>query len=424
MESSVLIIGGGVAGLAAAWELTRRGVSVTVIEAKNRLGGRIHTLRESSWPIELGAEFVHGRNPSLLKAIRQAGLSMHSVSDCHLAFQAGQLKPVKLWEKIDETIGRVDFHKKDQSFKKFLAGQSFPQPDRRMAIDFVEGFDAAKADRISAHALLQAQQAAGQMEGDRQYRINEGYSALVHFLAQEIKSKGGVLLKSAPVRHIQWRPGYVEVRLRRAGRSETRCGSAVISTLPIGVWKAGTLTISPPLATKAEAVQEFEFGNVVKLTFVFRDRWWGKSFPGFIHALNKSLPTWWSDPRGPILTGWAGGPKADALLNLTPAKLEQLGFEILGKIFSERASLIRSRHVATRAWNWSHDPHIRGAYSYIPVNGLDLPAALAAPVGDTLFFAGEATVADAQTGTVFGALESGLRAACELLCFRRMSRQV
>jgi monoamine oxidase len=73
-------------------------------------------------------------------------------------------------------------------------------------------------------------------------------------------------------------------------------------------------------------------------------------------------------------------------------------------------------------WNWSKDPDIRGAYSYIPVNGLDLPGTLAAPVGDTLFFAGEALVADAQTGTVFGALESGLRAAREVLRVLRKSR--
>src|SRR5581483_293462 len=415
VEKPVLILGGGVAGLGAARELARHGVAVTVIEAKKRLGGRIHTIREGSLPIELGAEFVHGRNRPLLKAIRQAGLSLHSLADSHQLFEAGQLQPVRLWQQIDDIIGRVDFHKQDQSFKEWLARQSLKQPDRQMAIDFVEGFDAAKADRISAHALRQAQQAADSMDGDRQYRINEGYSALVRFLAEEIKAKGGVLLKSAQARHIQWQPGYVEVRLRRGGRTETRSGAAAVFTLPLGVWKTGSVAIHPPLVTKEEAVRKFEFGNVVKVTFVFRDRWWGEFSAGFMHAPDEPLPTWWSDPRGPILTGWAGGPKADALLRLTPSKLEKLGLNILGKIFPERASLLSKQHVATHAWNWAHDPHVRGAYSYIPVNGLDLPATLAAPVGNTLFFAGEATVADAQTGTVFGALESGLRAARELL---------
>ncbi len=130
--------------------------------------------------------------------------------------------------------------------------------------------------------------------------------------------------------------------------------------------------------------------------------------------MDEPIPTWWNDPRGPVLVGWTGGPHADALLNSSHPQLEEMGLEILGKIFSARKELLRRRLVSSHYWNWADDPHIRGAYSYIPVNGLGLPQALAAPVAGTLFFAGEATVADAQMGTVFGALESGQRAAREI----------
>lgn len=417
----VLILGGGIAGLGAARELTHHGVAVTVIEAKERLGGRIHTIREGALSVELGAEFVHGRNKLLLKTIRQSGLTMHSLSDNHQLFQAGRIQREELWERIDRIISRVDFRKPDKSFNKFVANESLKKSDRRMAIDFVEGFDAANADRISAHSLLMAQNSAESMDGERQYRVNEGYGALVQFLAQEIEANGGILLKHAQARHVQWQPGKVEVQLQRGGRSEILSGAAMIFTLPLGVWKAGVVKIHPLLASKTEAVQEFGFGNVVKLTFVFRDGWWGKPLPGFVHALGELLPTWWSDPRGPMLTGWVGGPRADALLKLAPAKLKIIGLEILGKIFSERASVIGKHLVAMHTWNWSKDPHVLGAYSYIPVNGLGLPGTLAAPVGDTLFFAGEALVTDAQTGTVFGALESGLRAADEVLHVMRKS---
>ena len=64
---SAIVIGGGIAGLAAARELARAGVAVTLLEAKERCGGRIHTLRQNDFPVELGAEFVHGLPPELLK---------------------------------------------------------------------------------------------------------------------------------------------------------------------------------------------------------------------------------------------------------------------------------------------------------------------------------------------------------------------
>jgi monoamine oxidase len=167
------------------------------------------------------------------------------------------------------------------------------------------------------------------------------------------------------------------------------------------------------LPEKFEAARGLEFGNVVRIVFQFRESFWEDY--GFVHVLDRPLLTWWNDPRGPIVTGWAGGPHADVLLKHSRLELEEMGLEILGDILSERKDVLRSRLVASHYKNWTDDPHIRGAYSYIPVNGLDLPQVLAAPIAGTLFFAGEATVADAQTGTVFGAMESGLRAAREIL---------
>ena len=156
-------------------------------------------------------------------------------------------------------------------------------------------------------------------------------------------------------------------------------------------------------------------GNVVRLVFHFKEKCW-KDF-GFIHAFNEAIPTWWSDKRGPLITGWTGGPQAGALLKFSRKKLEATALEIMSKIIFGGASVsaLRQKLVAIHYHNWAADKEIRGAYSYIPVNGLDLPKVLAAPVADTLFFAGEATVMDAQVGTVFGALESGLRAAKEIL---------
>ena len=100
---------------------------------------------------------------------------------------------------------------------------------------------------------------------------------------------------------------------------------------------------------------------------------------------------------------------------MSPAAFQTLALETLARIVSDTVASLRKQLIATHTWNWAKDPQILGAYSYIPANGIELPQLLGAPVQRTLFFAGEATAADAQMGTVFGAFESGLRAAREVL---------
>ncbi|MFN7140646.1 MAG: FAD-dependent oxidoreductase, partial [Limisphaerales bacterium] len=118
--------------------------------------------------------------------------------------------------------------------------------------------------------------------------------------------------------------------------------------------------------------------------------------------------------RGSVLVGWAGGECADPLVPASQEEIAALGFKILAKLFSTPADKIRQQISSIYYHNWAEDPFSRGAYSYIPVNGLILPKLLAAPVAGTLFFAGEATATDAQLGTVFAALETGYRAAREI----------
>jgi monoamine oxidase len=250
---------------------------------------------------------------------------------------------------------------------------------------------------------------------DKQMRVAEGYSALVDYFIREIRARGGRLLTGEKVRRVRWEPGKVEVVSRRDNGDETFQAAAAVVTLPVGVLKTGDVIFEPSLPEKIEASNELEFGNVVKVIFLFKELSWNDF--GFIHVPDAPIRTWWSDARGPIVTGWAGGTHADALLKYSTNRLSDTGLEILSKILFNGTSIsvLRERLLAVHYYNWAGDPDVRGAYSYIPVNGLDLPKLLAAPVAGTLFFAGEATVTDAQTGTVFGALETGQRAAREIL---------
>jgi monoamine oxidase len=137
----------------------------------------------------------------------------------------------------------------------------------------------------------------------------------------------------------------------------------------------------------------------------------------FIHAPAELLPTWWTQfpVRMPVLAGWAGGTRAEVLtLDSDDALLDQ-AFAALSHIFEVSKGVLEAELVEFYTHNWHKDPFAAGAYSYIPVGGLEAQTQLARPVADTIFFAGEATNTVGHHGTVHGALATGLRAAREML---------
>lgn len=408
-------MGGGIAGLSAAKRLKEAKIKTTLLEARKRFGGRILTIREGKQTFELGAEFVHGKNRALLSALAAANLKTSPVSDQNQAFEQGHLRPAEIWEEFGELTKKIDTKSPDISFLRFLKGQKGDESWRRMMIAFVEGFNAADANRISVHSLRRAEYSAEQMEGDVQARVELGYSALVDQMVDDARGKDVQLVNDSIVRHIRWEKNHVEVGTSTAGRTETFQGDAAVISLPLGVLKANDVKFHPAIPAKDEAIAGLAFGNVVKVVLHFRDAWWKSGDFGFIHALNEEIPTWWSDPRGPVLTGWSGGPRTDALSGRSKEELRAVSVGILSRIFSASPSVIEQQLVSCHYHDWAKDPYSRGAYSYIPVGGVFFPKQLGAPVDKTLFFAGEATAQDAQLGTVFAAIESGERAVSELL---------
>ncbi len=262
-KKSVLILGGGIAGLAAARDLARRKISVTVIEAQNRFGGRIHTIHDGRLPIELGAEFIHGESKPLLGVIREAGLATQAVVGKGQLFQNAHFTTADIWDRASEIFNRINPREADVSFDEFLARQHDLDAGVKKSVrNFVEGFNAAHANRISAQALLRAEQSAEQMNGSNQYRMDAGYSALVDFLEGEIKKLGGILVKNARAKQVTWKPGLVDVLVDRGGRREIFSAGAAVITLPLGILKMEEVKFSPPLPEKVKAAREMEFGNV------------------------------------------------------------------------------------------------------------------------------------------------------------------
>jgi monoamine oxidase len=423
-DSDVLIIGAGASGLMAARILSSAGYRVTVLEARDRIGGRIHTLEDSlfSFPAEAGAEFIHGRVSHTMKLLREAGISYAEVQGKSWNSRQGKLNPgqnfIEDWPLLTKELKKLT---KDLSIADFL-NKYFPDEKyfalRKSLTGFVEGYDAADPAKASAFALRD------EWFGDEdhpQFRIEGGYRRLIDYLEKACLEAGVKIELNTQVKEISWEKNKVEIK---AGKSNFNA-SRLLLTVPLGVLQAGMISFSPELPEKMEAIQKMGYGPVIKILLVFKNKFWsnltdssGNSLKelGFLFS-SELVPTWWTQlPHDTsLLTGWLAGPKAEKLKHATEEELLGYALNSLAAIFNIREEDIRAMLNTYRIINWASDPFAMGAYGYATVETPEARKALGAPVQETLYFGGEALYEGPEMGTVEAALASGEKAAGEIL---------
>ena len=431
-RTDVVVIGAGVAGLAAARQLDDAGVRVLVLEGRDRIGGRVYTHRDarSVLPIELGAEFLHGDAPQVRDIADAAGLIAVEISGSRWRAAHGRLtRDVDFWAGLDRVLGKADPKRApDRPLSALLAerpgGHRFADA-RTLAREFVEGFHAAEVDRISERAIAEGGNPAAEPESQRIGRIITGYDAVPTWLASPVASR----VHLGTIAHtIEWTPGRVSVHTRGASAGIVQAQAAVV-TLPVSLLHAnargrGAIRFTPEVDTIRDAAAGVAMGQVqrvgvlldrplVELLGERRQRQLEDAT--FLMGRGVDVPVWWTSfpVRSGLVIGWAGGPSAIAL-GRVPREIPSRAIVSLADTLGLDRRTLRRHVVATFHHDWCGDPFARGAYSYALVGGSDAAATLSRPVRRTLFFAGEATDAEGRTGTVHGAIATGRRAATQV----------
>jgi monoamine oxidase len=444
-EYDVVIVGAGAAGLAAAARLAQAGRRVALLEARDRIGGRIFTRHlpaaEGHAPlrVELGAEFIHGLPPATWSLVGQAKLSAYEIAGSELSFVNGNWEPPTNYSAaihvIADMMKWLEAHPGcDMSFAEYLAANPTDAASAAAAARYVEGFNAADRNRVGIASLAVQQRAEDAIDADRLFHVAEGYVAVLEFLAAQLRAAGGALSLAAPVRRIEWRRGRVRVESGTGG--ETLHARRALITVPLGVLQAQTIDFAPRPANILAHAHRLAMGDVVRAVLLFRERFWrcasAPSIPdrirdkladlSFLFTPAEVPPTWWTpNPTPtPMLTAWIGGTKATELRRSIaaggdPLALPRRCLATLARIFELSFAEVQHLLLSWHEHDWSADPYSRGAYSYVPAGALDAPAELSVPVEETLYFAGEHTDVTGHWGTVHAAIGTGVRAAEQIL---------
>jgi monoamine oxidase len=426
----VIIVGAGAAGLAALRELDPAGCQVLCLEARDRIGGRIFTVGDSSspLPIELGAEFVHGRPPEIWDVIRDGCLTAYDCAGGAVHIKAGKVQPDNdAWGHIEEVMAGVQERAAtgpDEPFASFLARSSYSETAKQLSTSYVEGFNAARKEIIGIASLAQDARASDAIQGDRAFRLAAGgYQSVPLQILAGVKNSASKLRLNAIVEGIQWQPGRVAARLHSG---EIIHGSRILVTVPLGVLQAASgdtaaIRFDPEPHEILGAAHAMRFGQVFRIVLRFREAFWDSddefADAGFLLSDEPVFPTWWTSlaVRAPILTGWSAGPRADVLAAKSRTEIISEAVASLARILSRSEADLNRLVQAAYFHDWQADPFARGAYSYVPAGALPWRAKFAEPVQDTLFFAGEVTEQDGHSATVHGAIASGIRAAKQIL---------
>lgn len=414
----VIVVGAGVSGLATARDLQAAGRRPLILEARDRIGGRLHTDRSSGTPLDMGASWVHGveGNP-VARLLRKTGASLvktHFDSNA-LYHKGGRIgtgdAPNDYCDVLDNFYRFARRRKKEMSgdesldaaFENFLRREHF-RGERESVVRHlvhmeIETTYGANLSRMSLRWLHEDDEYKG-----ANVLVRSGYDALANELARGLD----IRLRS-PVDGVSDEGTGVKVFVG----AQQFFADFVVVTVPLGVLQKGFIRFSPGFSeAKADALKGLGMGNLHKTFLEFSEKFWDETQTiDIVHgdARWKEFINLSKEIGKPILLALNGGKAATEALRMSKNEIADETFLVLQNAYRDA-----TRPLRVTTTTWEDDPYAQGSYSIVPVGGsLTMCDDLAKPQG-RVYFAGEHTNSS-YPATVHGAYLSGVRAAKSLI---------
>jgi monoamine oxidase len=416
-KQTIIIIGAGISGLTAANILADK-YKVLILEGADRIGGRIHSLSLNGFSqvIEAGAEFIHGHQKETLRLLKEAGISYEAVEgEIYRKEKKERKKEEEFIDRWDQLLKKIKSIPQDMTMYDFLQeyfGEDKDADLRRQATAYAEGFDAADVKKVSVKSLYRE----WSREKDINFRIPDGYGALINYLADCCTKRGTDIITGDPVKQVDWDQSAATVY---TASGKKYFASKVIVTVSVNVLQTvnskASINFTPPLDEQVRAARQIGFGSVIKIILQFKERFWGEN-TGFIFS-DEEVPTWWTQlPRtNYTLTGWIGGGRADRMKALSNDEILEKGLHSLANIFDLSLEQLKFNLQTCQVFNWRESEFVLGAYSYDTPQSESARKLLNSPIEDTIYFCGEALYDGPAPGTVEAAIVHAMETAKQVM---------
>ena len=413
--ADVVVIGAGMAGVAAGRDLQAAGLDVVVVESTDRIGGRVMTDYDlCGHPVELGAEFVHTIEADTWPDIREAGFAVREVdptSSYWLSMDGKSLEELIAEPGVAAVTGLLDevasWDGPDISVAELFEQRGYTGSAREMADTMLTLHPAGDANELGLVGLHDDRIVDLELGVD--HRLEAGYEKLPQWVGRDLDVRYGFRVSD-----IAWGATYVTVRSTTGEEITTSAG---VCTLPVGVLKSGAVRFHPRLPeSKLDALQGLEMGAVLKIVFHFEERFWPAE-PAVL-GCDGPVRTYWpplhglGDDAPAVLTAYVTGWRAKKLSVCSADEAVDTGLDDLARLFP--GSDPHGKLQAARRLNWPVTENALGGYPFVRVGGAGSRAALAAPDTGALHWAGDATATDTIASVVHAAYATGRRAAAEI----------